>query len=160
MKKNRANAGKWIENANNYSKKQNIFFTYRNILSRYLPITNYNKTFSLNDIKGKTDSVLSCTILTFDILFHFTNSLSINFIRVAFWLWNQWFYFLFETKAGFSTFYVGLHFTHTVAWVNLLSICRCVSECWCLNNAGVKKGVGVYRMGSCVYVCMWRGRWL
>ena len=50
--------GKWIENVNNSSKKQNIFFTYQNIFPRYLAITNSNKTFSLIDFKSDNDGVL------------------------------------------------------------------------------------------------------
>ena len=52
------NAGKWIENANNSSKKQNTFFRYHNIFTCYLAVTNYNKTFSLNDFKSEIDGVL------------------------------------------------------------------------------------------------------
>ena len=46
-------------------------------------------------------------------LFHLTNSLPINLIKVASRWWNQGFYFIFHTKSGFSTFYMALLFTPT-----------------------------------------------
>ena len=51
----------------------------------------------------------------------FTNSLPRELIRVAIWWWNQAFYFLFQSEAGFSTFYVRLLLTGTLVWVNILS---------------------------------------
>ena len=42
-------------------------------------------------------------------------------IGIDIWWWNQVFYFLFHSKAGFSTFYIGLLFTRTVERVNILS---------------------------------------
>ena len=40
-------------------RKQNIFFTYYNIFPRYLPITDYNKEFTLFDYESEIDGVLS-----------------------------------------------------------------------------------------------------
>ena len=52
--------------------------------------------------------------------FH-TFSLHIELIMVVIWWWNQGFYFLFDSKACFSTFYIELLFTPTAkVRVNLI----------------------------------------
>ena len=43
----------------------------------------------------------------------FTNSLIIEVVRVAIGWWNQLFYLLFQSEAGFSTFYIWLLFPYT-----------------------------------------------
>ena len=70
-------------------------------------------------IQPAKPTVLSPLPLEFCILFHFTNSLPIDLIMLAIWYWNEGFYFLLYTEAGFSIFYIGLLFTRTVARVNL-----------------------------------------
>ena len=37
--------------------------------------------------------------------------------RRATWWWGQEFYFLFHAKAGFTTFYIGLMYTHTCSHI-------------------------------------------
>ena len=57
-------------------------FTYPNIFTHYLAITNYNKTFSLIDFKSEIESVLSPSSW----LFAFSSispTLTINLIKVA-----------------------------------------------------------------------------
>ena len=78
-----------------------------------------NTIFSLFHFKIEIDTLLLLPFWLFCILFQFTNSLPIAVIKVAIWLWNQVFYFLFQSEVAFSTFYMGLLFTHTVwhGWI-------------------------------------------
>ena len=57
----------------------------------------------------------------FFILFHFINSPPIDLIKLVIWYWKEAFHFLLRTKVDFSTFYIELLFTSTVARVNVLS---------------------------------------
>ena len=96
----------------------------------YLPAT-YPLQIKIKHLVWLTLKVKSMafyyTILAFYILFHLTNSLSINLIMVVIWYWNKRFYFLFHTKAGFSSFYIGLLFTHTACtgWILYVATDSC-----------------------------------
>ena len=51
-----------------------------------------------------------------------TNSLTIELIRVAVFDDGTRNTICFHAEAGFSTFYIGLKFTGTLIWVNILSL--------------------------------------
>ena len=62
-------------------------------------------------------------ILPFCIFAHFTIPLPLDLITVSIRYWNEGFYFLLHTKAGFSTFYIELLVTLAASTgVNLLSM--------------------------------------
>ena len=76
--------GKWIDNINNWSKKQNIWFIYSNIFTH--KYTNMIKHV-YSTLKMKSTAFI-ITILAFCTVSYFTNSLPLYLIKVAIWFWN------------------------------------------------------------------------
>ena len=112
----------------------------------------------LINFKGEINCVLSMPSWLFGIIFHFTNSLPINLMKVAIWYWNEGFYFLFHTKAGFSIFLnrVALHY-YCNYWVNVLSSLKPGPAVMLINtkrNTTVEKLQG----GSIIKVLHWSSK--